>query len=107
MARDKLRSAEILLEQQCYAGGLEILAMTLLTLATAVSGEKQIPTLEKATIWLYSEVLPKQWMTEEQVNSIVKVIALSQNLDVPEALIDQMLLETQSLMGQYENNTEI
>ena len=107
VARDKLRSAEILLEQQCYAGVLEILAMTLLTLATAVSGKKQIPALEKATIWLYSEVLPKQWMTEEQVNNIVKVIALSQNSDVPEALIDQMLLETQSLMGQYENNKDI
>ena len=107
VARDKLRSAEVLIEQQCYPGVLEILAMTLLTLAAVASGEKRIPTLEKATIWLYSEVLPKQRMTEEQINCIVKVIALSQNLGVPEALIDQLLLETQALMSQYNNNAEI
>ncbi len=101
VAQDKLKSAEILVEQQCYAGVLEILAVTLLTIATVASGEKQIPTLEKATVWLYSDVLPKQWMTMEQINSIVKVIALSQNINVPQPLVEQALLDTQALMGQY------
>ncbi|MCK5190707.1 MAG: helicase, partial [Methylococcales bacterium] len=101
IAQDKLRSAEILVEQQCYAGVMEILAATLLTVATVASGQKNIPALEKATVWLYSKVLPQQLMMAEQIASIVRVIALSQNVEVPEALIQQALLDTQSIVAQY------
>jgi hypothetical protein len=80
---------------------MEILAATLLTVATVASGQKSIPALEKATVWLYSNVLPQQLMTAEQIASIVKVIALSQNMEVPEALIQQALLDTQMLVAQY------
>ena len=100
-AQDKLRSAEILLEQQCYAGVMEILAATLLTIAAVASDKNEVPALDKATIWLYSELLPQQLMTAEQVASIVRVIALSQNIDVPEALVQQSLLDTQALFAQY------
>ena len=101
-AQNKLRSAEVLLEQQCYAGVMEILAATILLIATVASGEKQVPTIEKATVWLYAEVLPKQLMTADQVATIVRVIALSQNSEVPEELIQQALRDTQSLLAQYE-----
>ncbi|KAF3981865.1 MAG: DEAD/DEAH box helicase [Methylococcales symbiont of Hymedesmia sp. n. MRB-2018] len=102
VAQDKLKSAEILIEQQCYAGVLEILAGSLLAIASALSEQKQIPPLEKATVWLYSEVQPQQLMTVEQINTIVKVIALSQNIDLPNSLIEQALLDTQTMLGQYE-----
>ncbi|MFW5442767.1 MAG: SNF2-related protein [Methylococcaceae bacterium] len=101
IVQDKLRSAEILVEQQCYAGVMEILLSTMLALATLASGQKQVPTLEKATVWLYSDVLPHQLMTADQVSSIVKVISLSQNIDVPEPLIQQALADTQALLAQY------
>lgn len=80
---------------------MEILATTLLTIATVASGQKQIPALEKATVWLYSNVLPQQLMTAEQINSIVRVISLSQNIDVPIELIEQSLQDTQALISQY------
>ena len=101
---DKLRSAEILVNQQCYAGVMDILATTMLTVATYASDQKQIPTLEKATVWLYSDVLPKQLMTVEQVGAIVRVISLSQNVEVPEVLIEQALSDTQALVAQYVKN---
>lgn len=101
IAQDKLRSAEILLEQQCYAGVMEVLAATMLTVATVASGEKQIPSLEKATVWLYSDVLPKQLMTAEQIAAIVRVISLNQTIDVPEVLIQQALVDAQLLVAQY------
>ena len=104
IALDKLRSAEILVNQQCYAGVMDILATTMLTVATYASDQKQIPTLEKATVWLYSDVLPKQLMTVEQVGAIVRVISLSQNVDVPEVLIEQALSDTQALVAQYVKN---
>ncbi len=101
LAHDKLRSAEILVEQQCYAGVMEILAATTLTIAAIASDQLQVPSLEKATVWLYSDVLPQQLMTAEQISNIVRVIALSQNIDVPEALIDESLKDTQVLLVQY------
>ncbi|WP_428355000.1 SNF2-related protein [Methyloprofundus sp.] len=101
IAQDKLRSAEVLVEQQCYAGVMEILATTSLTVAAIASDQQQVPQLEKATVWLYSDVLPQQLMTAEQIATIVRVIALSQNIDVPDALVQQSLLDTQLLFAQY------
>ena len=40
-------------------------------------------------------------MTAEQIATIVRVIALSQNIDVPDALVQQSLLDTQLLFAQY------
>ncbi len=101
IALDKLRSAELLIEQGCYAGVMEILATIGLTIAAIAAGRKQIPAMEKASVWLYSEVLPQQLMTTEQINTIVRVISLSQNLDVPDALVEQALGDTQHLVAQY------
>ena len=101
IAQDKLRSAEVLVEQQCYAGVMEILAATTLTAATIASGQQQVPGLEKATVWLYSEILPQQLMTAEHIATIVKILALSQNIDIPDALVQQSLLDTQALLAQY------
>ena len=33
--------------------------------------------------------------------TIVKIIALSQNIDIPDALVQQSLLDTQTLLAQY------
>jgi SNF2 family DNA or RNA helicase len=101
IAQDKLRSAEVLVEQQCFAGVMEILASTMLILATVAAGENQPPTMDKATVWLYSDILPQQLMTAEQIASIVKVISLTQNVDVPEILVQQALIDTQALSVQY------
>ncbi len=100
IAYDKLRSAELLVEQQCYAGVMEILAVTTLTIASIASGQ-HVPSQEKATIWLYSDVLPQQLMSAEQIATIVRIIALSQNMDVPELLIENSLRDTQALLAQY------
>ncbi len=105
IALDKLRSAELLVGQNCYAGVMEILATTVLAIAAVASGKEQIPAQENATVWLYSEVLPQQLMTAEQINIIVRILALSQNLDIPEALVEQALAETQGLVSQVETNT--
>ena len=101
LALDKLRSAEVLIAQDCYAGVMEILATTVLIIAAVASGQKQTPPLEKATVWLYSEILPQQFMTAEQINTVVRVISLSQNLDIPDALVEQALADTQGLVSHY------
>ena len=63
LAEAKLRSAEILLEQQCTAGVMDLLASSLLALAAAKAGLTQVPAADTAVIWLYNEVLPEQLLT--------------------------------------------
>jgi Helicase conserved C-terminal domain len=97
MAEAKLRSAEILLEQQCTAGVMDLLASSMLAMAAAIAGLTQVPAADTAAIWLYSEVLPQQLLTQEEVATIVRALSLSQNQAVPVNLIEQSLADARLL----------
>ena len=97
VAEAKLRSAEILLEQQSTAGVMDLLASSMLAMAGAIAGLSQIPATDTAAVWLYSEVLPQQLLTQEQVAAIVRALSLSQNQAVPVNLIEQSLADARLL----------
>ncbi len=97
LAEAKLRSAEILLEQQATAGVMDLLASSMLAKAAAMAGLTQVPAADTAAIWLYSEVLPQQLLTQEQVAAIVRALSLSQNQAVPVNLIEQSLADARLL----------
>jgi hypothetical protein len=97
MAGAKLRSAEILLEQQCTAGVMDLLASSMLAMAAAIAGLAHVPAADTAAIWLYSEVLPQQLLTQEEVAAIVRALSLSQNQAVPVNLIEQSLADARLL----------
>jgi hypothetical protein len=97
MAEAKLRSAKILLEQQSTAGVMDLLASSMLAMAGAIAGLAQIPATDTAVLWLYSEVLPQQLLTQEQVAAIVRALSLSQNQTVPISLIEQTLADARLL----------
>lgn len=101
IAQDKLRSAQVLVEQNCFAGVMELLASSMLAVAAFSCGKQQIPTLEQATVWLYKDILPQQVMTTEQIANIGRVVALNQNLDVPEILIRQAVSDAKVLLAQF------
>lgn len=90
-AQQKLRSAEVLQQQQCIAGVMDLLASAVLLRVTALSGETQVPALTSIALWLYSEILPRQILTPEQVALVMQVVSLSQSQEVPEAIIEQAL----------------
>jgi hypothetical protein len=96
-AEAKLRSAEILLEQQSTAGVMDLLASSMLAMAAALAGLTQVPAADTAVLWLYSEVLPQQLLTQEQVAAIVRALSLSQNQAVPVSLIEQSLADARLL----------
>ncbi|MGR9087295.1 MAG: DEAD/DEAH box helicase [Gammaproteobacteria bacterium] len=96
-AEAKLRSAEILLEQQASDGVMDLLAASMLTAAAAMAGLRQVPAADTAAIWLYSEALPKQLLTQEQAAAIVRAVSLSRNQDVPLNLIEQSLADARLL----------
>jgi len=96
-AEAKLRSAEILLEQQVTAGVMDLLASSMVAMAAANAGLSQIPAADKVVLWLYSEALPRQLLTQDQVMAIVRAFSLSQNQEVPINLIEQSLADARLL----------
>jgi len=103
MAEAKLRSAEILLEQQRTAGVMDLLASSMLAMAAAIAGLVQVPVSDTAVLWLYSEVLPQQLLTQEQVAWIVRALSLSQNQAIPVNLIEQSLADARLLCSTAGN----
>lgn len=97
VAEAKLHSAEILLEQQSTAGVMDLLASSMLAMAAAMAGLTQVPAADTAAIWLYSEILPQQLLSQEQVAAIVRALSLSQNQAVPVNLIEQSLADARLL----------
>ncbi len=93
----KLRSAEILLEQQSTAGVMELLASAMLTFAAALAGLTQVPAADTAVLWLYAEVLPQQLLSQEQVTAIVRALSLSSNQALPLMLLEQSLADARLL----------
>ncbi len=102
-AEAKLRSAEILLEQQLTAGVMDLLAASMLAMAGAMAGLSHVPSADTAAIWLYNEVLPQQLLTQEQAAAIVRALSLSQSPAVPINLIEQSLADAR-LLHSFTNS---
>ncbi|MFI3136801.1 MAG: helicase-related protein [Methylococcaceae bacterium] len=96
-ATDTLHAAELLLQQGCTAGVMELLAASMLAKATALAQQAVIPATDQVSVWLYGELLPQHTLTGEQVAAIVRVMALSQSHQVPDALIAQCLEDARVL----------
>ncbi len=96
-AEAKLRSAEILMEQQATAGVMDLLASAMLMMAVDKAGLAQVPPMDSAVLWLYSEALPQQLLNQEQVAAIVRALSLSHNPEVPLTLLEQVLADARLL----------
>ena len=103
MAEAKLRSAEILMEQQASAGVMDLLAASLLANAAAIAGLIHVPAADTAVLWLYSDVLPQQLLTQDQVTAIVRALSLSQNQALPVNLIEQSMADARLLCSVADN----
>lgn len=89
LARQKLRSAEVLLEQQCTAGVMDLLASALLLKLAALTNQTQPPAITEAAVWVYAEIVPQGLLTPEQAAQVVQVVSLSMGTGLPEMLVRQ------------------
>ncbi len=88
LAREKLRGAELLIQQACPAPALDLLLAALLAAAAVRAGRETPPSPQDAGIWLFGEALPKGLLTQEQAALAMRALALAQGADtVPEALV--------------------
>ncbi|MDD1620211.1 MAG: helicase, partial [Methylococcaceae bacterium] len=89
-AEQKLRSAQILLDQQCTAGVMDLLASALLLKVAALNNQLQAPAAATAAVWLYGDIVPAGILTPEQAALVLQVVSLSQSPEVPEPLVRQV-----------------
>ena len=87
-AREKLRGAEVLIQQACPAPAMDLLLGALLACAAVRAEQKTSPTPQQAGIWLYSEALPKGILTQDEAGLLMRALALSQGAEaIPDALL--------------------
>lgn len=103
VATDKLQAAEILMQQNCSAGVLDLLASGMLTATAVLAGLTHLPAPESISVWLYTDILPQQTLTAEHVAAIVRVMALSQSPEVPDQLLEQCLYDARQLIAELGN----
>ena len=89
VAAQKLRSAQVLLEQQCTAGVMDLLAAALLTKTAALAERGDVPSANDAAVWLYGEVVPRGQLTAELAATVLRIAALSLSSHVDEVLLRQ------------------
>ncbi|MCP4287477.1 MAG: DEAD/DEAH box helicase family protein [Gammaproteobacteria bacterium] len=105
MAQQKLKAAEVLIEQQCMAGAVELLCSSLLAAAANRVGLDHPPAPREVGVWLYGEVLPKGLLTPEQGTVIMRAVALSEAQTAPEALIREVLEDARGFIGPENANS--
>ena len=98
-AQDKLKSAEVLIQQQCTAGVMDLLASALLSKVAGLNGQTQAPTADTAAVWLYSEIVPAQLLSPEQAGMVMRISSLSLGPEVPEALIEESMADVRLLFS--------
>ncbi|WP_394753033.1 SNF2-related protein [Crenothrix sp.] len=101
-AVDKLQAAEILLQQQCTAGVMDLLAASMLARAAAMAGQTVVASADQVSVWLYGELLPQKILTAEHGAAIVRVVALNQSHQVPEVLLAMCLADARQLCSEAE-----
>lgn len=99
VATDKLQAAELLWQQNCSAGVLDLLAASMLAATTVLAGQGQLPAPEAVSVWLYTDILPQQILTAEQAAALIRVMALSQSPQVPQPLLEQCLQDARELIA--------
>ncbi|MCQ8126937.1 hypothetical protein [Methylomonas rivi] len=100
LARQKLRSADVLLEQQCTAGVMDLLASALLMKLAALNNQTQAPTITDAAVWVYTEIVPSGLLTPEQAAQVGQVVSFSLGSNLPDMLIRQAANDVGHLFEQ-------
>ena len=101
LAEEKLRSAEVLMQQQCSAGVIDLLASALLCKVAGLEGLTQAPAADRAAVWLYGDIVAKQILTQEQAGVVMRIIALSLQPEVPDAMTEQALTDVRMFFSVW------
>jgi superfamily II DNA or RNA helicase len=90
-AREKLRGAEVLIQQACPAPAMDLLLGALLAASALRAGQESPPAAQQAGVWLFAEALPRGILDQAQAGLLMRAIALAQAADgVPHAMLREL-----------------
>lgn len=98
LAKSKLKAAEVLVEQQCMTAAIELLTSAMLAAVTAKAQLATILSTEKAGVWIYSEAIPRGYLTPDQGVTLIRAIALVSAPEIPENLVFEVMEDARKLI---------
>lgn len=101
-AREKLRAAELLVEQNCHGPAVELLVSAMLAAAADLASQSRAPSAQEAGVWLHSEILPKGLLGEGQAACLLRALALAQAPELPETLVHSLMEDARGLVAALE-----
>ena len=105
LSRRKLKSAEILIEQQCYSDAMGLLGASMLNWIAGNAGLNQAPASDQASVWLYGDAMSQGVVNHDQIMAILRAMSLSQAQSIPETLLYEVLEDARLLVNALLVNT--
>ena len=95
LASEKFKAATVLLDQNCAGVALDLLLSALLVKASDQAQLTAAVTPQDAGVWLYSEALPKGFLSQDDAALIMRALALAQSPSVPENMVNDLCLDAE------------
>lgn len=99
LARDKLNSAELLIDQGQLAGVADLLAAAMIAEVADRAGWAQLPNADEVSLWVYADALPNKLLLAEQATALVRAISLAKIPSIPEALVYEILADARTIIN--------
>ena len=100
IAREKLKAARLLLDQEMASSALDLICTALLTAAADMAGENQAVTPENATLWTYSTAVPAGVLTHEDAAVITRAVGLAQAQEPPLEMVEELFDKAREFMDE-------
>ena len=104
LAKEKLKAAELLMEQNCPSVCLDLLAASMVAAVISQTDAVNPPELANAAVWIYSDGLPRGLLSNEQAGMIMGAISMMNASILPEDLIVRVLEDARELIAFVEIN---
>ena len=101
IAAEKLKAANVLIEQECFSAAMELLLSALLAAASSRTDRELSISAQEVGVWLYGEILPKGLLTEGDTALIMRAVSLAQAPSIPNNLLTELGLDVETFITQY------
>ncbi len=98
-ANERLKAAETLLQQEITGPAVDLIVAALLAVAAVRANKVQVISPEQASVWVYSEAIPKGLLDEKQAALIMRGIALQHADSVPVTLLEALIVECREFVS--------
>jgi superfamily II DNA or RNA helicase len=99
LAKDKLSSAELLIDQGQLVGAADLLAAAMIAGVADRAGWAQLPNADEVSLWVYTDALPNKHLLAEQGAGLVRAISLAKAPSIPEALVFEILEDARMIIN--------